>query len=328
LLPFESCNLGSINVAAFVRGKSFDYARMSERVRLAVHFLDNIIDANRYPLPQIADITRANRKIGLGVMGFADALIQMAVPYDSWRAVEIADDLMSFIEREAIRASVELAKQRGAFPNFAASAWHERGRPPLRNATVTAIAPTGTISIIAGCSSGIEPLYAVSYIRRVLEGAELVEVHPLFQQAAVERGFLREGLLGRIAQGGLTREREVPDELKRLFVTAYDVAPEWHVRMQAAFQRHCDNAVSKTVNLPSQATPADVAYVFRLAYALGCKGITVYRDGSRKEQVLSTIAHVPVSSASGVETCPDCTAELTKSDRCAYCVACGWSRCG
>src|SRR5215831_14299045 len=267
LLPFESCNLGSINVARFVEGGRIDYGQLKPAVHEAIHFLDNVIDANRYPLPQIEAITRRNRKIGLGVMGWADALIELGVPYDSERALELAEELMRFLFHEAIEASAALADVRGGFPNFQGSLWDRRGMRRLRNATLTAIAPTGTISIIAGCSSGIEPLYAVSYVRRMLEGTRLYEVHPLFRHTAIERGFYSQELLARIAQTGrLTDADGVPADVRSLFVTAYDVAPEWHVRMQAAFQKHCDNAVSKTANLPADATAEEVARVYRLAY--------------------------------------------------------------
>jgi ribonucleoside-diphosphate reductase alpha chain len=217
---------------------------------------------------------------------------------------------------------------RGAFPNFKRSLWDQRGMRPLRNATVTAIAPTGTISIIAGCSSGIEPLYAVSYVRRVLDGTLLYEVHPLFRRMALERGFYSDELLQKIAETGrVTGIPEVPLDVQRLFVTAYDVAPEWHVRMQAAFQKHCDNSISKSVNLPREATPEDVARVYTLSYELGCKGITVYRDGSREDQVLSVGGDNGTSRKTSDALCPDCSHVLNTADRCSYCLACGWSRC-
>jgi ribonucleoside-diphosphate reductase alpha chain len=327
LLPFESCNLGSINVARFVRPGGFDYERMGAAVRTAVRFLDNVIEVNRYPLPQIETITRANRKIGLGVMGWADALIRLGVRYDSQEAVALAEELMRLVAHEALEESAALADRRGPFPNFRHSLWDRRGMRPVRNATVTAIAPTGTISIIAGCSSGIEPLYAVSYVRNVLEGTRLVEVHPLFRELALARGFYSESLMRRIAETGrVTGVAGVPEDVQRLFVTAYDVAAEWHVRMQAAFQKHCDNAVSKTVNLPHGATVGEVANVYRLAYEAGCKGITVYRDGSRYGQVLQV--GEPVTDTEDHARCPDCGAVLSEGEGCWYCLACGWSRCG
>ncbi|HEY3358498.1 MAG TPA: adenosylcobalamin-dependent ribonucleoside-diphosphate reductase [Polyangia bacterium] len=329
LLPFESCNLASLNVARFVRDGAIDRPRLEAAVRTAVHFLDNVIDANRYPLPEIAAITRANRKIGLGVMGFADLCIRCGVPYDSEAALGLAEQVMGFVEEVSRAASAELARTRGPFPNWAVSRWAAAGGPPLRHATTTTIAPTGTISIIAGCSSGIEPLYAVSFVRRVLEGTRLVEVHPLFREVALARGFYSEDLMREVAQrGSVAGVAAVPEDVRRLFVTAYDIAPEWHVRMQAAFQRHVHNSVSKTINFPASATPEDVARGYRLAYELGCKGVTVYRDRSRDEQVLSfgdDAAHVARGDA---EPCPDCGAPVAVDQGCRICRECGWSRCG
>jgi ribonucleoside-diphosphate reductase alpha chain len=291
LLPFESCNLGSINLSKMVlreEGKSsVDWERLRRTTHQAVHFLDNVIDANRYPLEQIGQQTRANRKIGLGVMGWADMLIMLGVPYNSAEAVRVAEEVMGFIQREGREASKKLAEERGAFPNFAGSIFG--GTEEVRNATVTTIAPTGTLSIIAGCSSGIEPLFAVSYVRTVMEGTKLIEVNPLFEEVARERGFWSRELMERIAEtGSLHGFEEVPEDVRRLFVTAHDITPVEHVSMQAAFQRYVDNAVSKTVNFPRTASPRDVEEVYMLAYRLGCKGVTVYRDGSREDQVLST----------------------------------------
>ena len=287
LLPYESCNLGSINLSKMVNedGK-IDWDRLRRTVRTAVHFLDNIIDVNRYPLPEIEKMTRANRKIGLGVMGFAEALIKLGIPYNSEEGIKTAEKIMSFIEDEAVKMSVELAEVRGSFPNFEGSVWEKRGLSAMRNATVTTIAPTGTISIIAGTSSGIEPLFAISFIRNVM-GTQLFEVNPLFEKVAKERGFYSVELMRKIARTGSVKDlKEVPEDVQRLFVTALDVAPEWHVRMQATFQKYVDNAVSKTVNLPYEATIEDVRRIYLLAYKLKCKGITVFRYGSRKEQVL------------------------------------------
>jgi ribonucleoside-diphosphate reductase alpha chain len=291
LLPFESCNLGSINLAKMVlRGEgksSVDWEKLRRTTRRAVHFLDNVIDANRYPLKQIGEQTRANRKIGLGVMGWADMLIMLGVPYNSAEAVRVAEEVMGFIQREGREASKALAAERGGFPNFADSIYG--GTEEVRNATVTTIAPTGTLSIIAGCSSGIEPLFAVSYVRTVMEGTKLIEVNPFFEEVARERGFWSRELMERIAEtGSLHGFEEVPEDVRRLFVTAHDITPVEHVSMQAAFQRYVDNAVSKTVNFPRTASPRDVEEVYLLAYRLGCKGVTVYRDGSREDQVLST----------------------------------------
>jgi ribonucleoside-diphosphate reductase alpha chain len=286
LLPYESCNLGSINLSKMVKDDIL-WDKLRYTVRASVHFLDNVIDVNKYPLPQIESITKANRKIGLGVMGFADMLIKLGIPYDSKDALMMAEKLMSFISKEAIQKSVELAEEKGSFPNFKGSLWEKKGYKMIRNATVTTIAPTGTISIIAGCSSGIEPLFAVSFVRNVLEGTKLLEVNPVFEEVAKRRGFYSADLMMEIAKKGSIQEIDgIPDDVKRLFVTALDIAPEWHVRMQAAFQKYTDNAVSKTINLPHDASVEDVRDAFLLAYKLGCKGITVYRYGSKKEQVL------------------------------------------
>ncbi|MBI5639410.1 MAG: vitamin B12-dependent ribonucleotide reductase [Nitrospirae bacterium] len=287
LLPFESCNLGSINLAKMVNEGSVDYQKLKKTVWKAVHFLDNVIDVNKYPIQKIDEVTKSNRKIGLGVMGWADMLIQMGVPYNSDRAISLAEEVMGFIQREGKNASVALAEQRGVFPNFVGSIYD--GKMGLRNATVTTIAPTGTLSILAGCSSGVEPLFAVSFVRNVMEGTKLIEVNPYFEKVAKERGFWSRDLMERVAEKGSLHDfDEIPDDIKAVFVTAHDITPMEHVAMQAAFQKYVDNAVSKTVNFPHDATPQDVEDVYMLAYKLNCKGVTVYRDGSREEQVLST----------------------------------------
>ncbi len=289
LLPYEACNLGSINLARLVRDGRLDWARLGEVTRLAVRFLDNVIEVNNYPLPKIDEMTRANRKIGLGVMGWADMLIALGVAYDSPEAVALADQVMRAVREEGHAASREIARARGSFPNFKGSIFDKPGAEPMRNATVTTIAPTGTISIIANSSSGIEPLFAISYIRTVLDQSRLVEVNPTFERIARERGFYSAELMERIAEAGTVRGMdEVPEDIQRVFATAHDITPEVHVRMQAAFQKHTDNAVSKTVNFPTDATEEEVDKVFRLAYELDCKGVTIYRDGSRENQVLST----------------------------------------
>jgi ribonucleoside-diphosphate reductase alpha chain len=287
LLPYESCNLGSVNLSRMVENGKVNWNKLREIVRNAVLFLDNVIDANRFPLKQIEEMTRANRKIGLGVMGFADMLIKFGVPYDSEEALRLAEKLMKFVTEEARQKSVELGEKRGSFPNFEKSVWKDKYNS-MRNATITTIAPTGSISIIAGCSSGIEPLFAVSFMRKVLEGARLFEINPLFEMTAKARGFYGAGLLEETARTGSVQGiKGVPEDVKRVFVTALDIKPEWHVKMQAAFQKCTDNAVSKTVNLSSDATVEDVEKVFWLAYRLKCKGITVYRYGSKPEQVLN-----------------------------------------
>jgi ribonucleoside-diphosphate reductase alpha chain len=283
LLPFESCNLGSINLARMINKGSIDWEKLEKTIVLGVRFLDNIIDINKYPLPQIEEITRANRKIGLGVMGFADMLVQLGIPYDSDEAIQTAEEIMRSIKERSHATSHKLAQERGVFPNFKGSIYKQ----PMRNATTTTVAPTGTISIIAGCSSGIEPLFAVSYVRNVLEGTKLIEVNPYFEALAKERGFYSEDLMMKIAKTGtLAGIDEIPDEVKRVFVTAFDIAPQWHVKMQAAFQKYCDNAVSKTINFRNVVDIKEVEKAFMLAYELKCKGITIYRYGSKAQQVL------------------------------------------
>jgi len=289
LLPYESCNLGSVNLARMVKEDGeIDWNELRKSVWTGVHFLDNVIDANKYPIPEIERMTKGNRKIGLGVMGFADMLFQMGVAYNSEKAVEIAESVMKFIEEEAKKASAKLAEKRGAFPNFERSIYNKPGAPKLRNATATTIAPTGTLSIIAGCSSGIEPLFAIAYVRRVMDNTELLEVHPVFEKITRKEGFYSLELIRKIAKsGGVQGLEEVPEKWRNVFIVAYGVSPEWHVRVQAAFQKYTDNAVSKTINFPVDATQEDVEKVYLLAYKLGCKGVTVYRDKSREGQVLS-----------------------------------------
>ena len=310
LLPYESCNLGSINLNTVLNGKDIDWKKLEEITKTAVHFLDNVIDANHYPLPQIERITKANRKIGLGVMGLADVLLQKNIPYDSEEALKVAEEIISFIHIKAHEVSQALAQKRGAFPNFKGSLYDKAGQKPLRNATVITIAPTGTLSLIAGCSSGIEPIFAKSYVRHVLEGEALSETH-------------------------------TGEALK----TAHEISPQWHVRMQSLFQSYSDNAVSKTVNLPHSATIEDVRKVYGLAYELQCKGITIYRDRSKESQVLSTTPQIDITPqpngavqitlkpARGESTqvselrCPECHELLEHEEGCTFCRSCGYMKC-
>jgi ribonucleoside-diphosphate reductase alpha chain len=292
LLPYESCNLGSINLSNMVACEEgrprVDYDKLRETVHTSVRFLDNVIDMNNYPLPQIRQMTMGNRKIGLGVMGFADMLLKLGIPYDSDEALAVGQETMSFIQEESTAASCNLARERGPFPNHEVSVFPERRCAPRRNATTTTIAPTGTISIIAGTSSGIEPVFALSYIRNVMDNDHLVEVHPLFAAEMRQRGLYSAGLMEEISKkGSLKHVDGIPAEVARVFVTAHDITPEAHLRMQAAFQKYTDNAVSKTVNFPADATREDIRKVYLLAYRLSCKGVTVYRDRSREEQVLN-----------------------------------------
>ena len=304
LLPYESCNLGSINLIKMVRSDTsspqIDWEKLRETTRLAVHFLDNVIDMNKFPLQQIEQMTKANRKIGLGVMGFAEMLIKLGVPYNSDEAIELAEKVMSFIQEESRRESHALALRRGTFPNFQNSIYSDG--PSIRNATLTTIAPTGTLSILADTSSGIEPIFAISYYREVMDKTKLVETNRLFEETARARGFYSEELMKKIAEKGSLHDiDEVPEDVKKIFVTAHDITPIWHIRMQAAFQKYTDNAVSKTVNFANNATPDGVREVYLLAYKMDCKGVTIYRDGSREEQVLYIAHSKEKPSAEGTE---------------------------
>lgn len=291
LLPYESCNLGSINMARFLTGSPrrprIDYEQLKDTIRLAVRFLDDVVDMSHFPLPEIEAMTKGNRKIGLGIMGFADLLIQLNIPYDSAEALALAEQIMRFLWDVGREASAELAVERGMFPNFKGSRLESAGQR-LRNATVTTIAPTGTISIIADCSPGIEPLYGISFVRTVMDDTRLVSLHPAFIRHVKRAGIYSKELIRRVAaRESIQPLTEIPEPIRRLFVTAHDISPEHHVRMQAAFQKYSDSGVSKTINLPPTASQEDVASAFRLAYQLGCKGITVFRSGSREKQVMA-----------------------------------------
>jgi ribonucleoside-diphosphate reductase alpha chain len=315
LLPYESCNLGSINLSKMIEDGNINWDKLRDTVRAAVHFLDNVIDENKYPLLEIEKQTLANRKIGLGVMGFADMLILLGIPYNSEQAIKTAEKVMKFIYDEGRMMSEEIGKRRGSFPSFKDSTWAKKHKY-MRNATVTTIAPTGSIGVIAGASSGIEPLFAISYMRHVAEsiGKDLIEVNILFENTAIRENFYSDELMEKVSRKSSIQDvKEIPENIRRIFVTAHDISPEWHVRMQAAFQKYTDNAVSKTINFPSSATPQDIEKAYLIAYRLGCKGITVYRDRSRQVQVITTVdampmpmsenGAVPLEFSGGCETC-------------------------
>lgn len=354
LLPYESCNLGSINLAAMMRDGQFDFDKFQGIIGWAVRFLDNVIDANRYPLDAIAEVTRGNRKIGLGIMGLADVLIEMGLPYDCLEARRFADRVASTLQLQAHRASCELAEERGVFPHFKGSKFDVPGGEQLRNAAVTTVAPTGTLSLIANCSSGIEPLFALSYFRNILGEDRAVERHPRFEDYARRQGFHSEGLMEALAECGslsdLNRSSgyaaQIPEEAKRIFKTAHEVPFPEHLRMQATFQAHTDSAVSKTINLRAGATIEDVVEAYRLAHELGCKGITIFRDSSKRQQILrkpavqlemksitqraSTI--VPPSEKTLQQElartiCPDCHGPIDHASGCLVCRVCGYTVC-
>jgi ribonucleoside-diphosphate reductase alpha chain len=292
LLPFEPCVLGSINLSQMVKrrngGWEADFDKIRKTVRDAVHFLDNVIDMNQYPLPEIAGMAKGNRKIGLGVMGLAHFFIRLGIPYNSPKALEVVKGLMSFIQYQARERSIELAEERGVFPNYKGSVYDRPGGMRLRNATVTTIAPTGTLSLLANCSSGIEPLFAIQYARRALEGMEFQITDPLFLELGEKEGFLNSELMDAISEGASLRELpQVPQHIKEVFVTAFEIPPSWHIKIQAAFQEYTDNAVSKTINFPRDATREEVREAFLMAYQERCKGITIYRSGSKSGQVLA-----------------------------------------
>lgn len=347
LLPYESCNLGSINLSKMVVGvngkRQVDWGRLKRVIRSATHFLDNVIDMSRYPIEEIEKMVEANRKIGLGVMGWADMLVQLKIPYNTDRALKLAERVMKFIDTESQKMSEELAESRGAFSNFKGSIFDKKGAKKVRNATTTTIAPTGTISIIASCSSGVEPLFAISYIRQnILDtGDELLEVNPYFEEIARSEGFYSEELMRKIAKKGSIQDmEEIPKKIRDIFVTSLDINPEDHIKMQAAFQKYTDNAVSKTINFPNTATTEDIDKAYRTAYKYGCKGLTVYRDKSRDMQVLNIGAqkkktdknehnHEDNSSSQGKkgDKCPECGKKMRQVEGCSTCPGCGFSYC-
>jgi len=316
LLPYESCTLGSINLTTMVSGSSIDWEKLQRTVRTAIHFLDNVIEVNKFILPEVEAVTKGNRKIGLGVMGLAEMLIQLHLPYTSQEALNLADELMSVISHEAREQSAALARERGSFPYFKGSLWEKRGLSHLRNASLLTIAPTGTISIIAGTTSGIEPLFALSFYREVMDGVKLLEVNPIFKHQLQEDGLYSESLIKSLAQSGSIQQREdIPAHYKNIFQTAFDIPSLWHIKMQAAFQHHCDNAVSKTINLSPDTPPQEVKEAYLLAHQLKCKGITIYRYGTKKSQVLhlgetpGERGHPPYSKVDAEHTaeCRECS---------------------
>jgi ribonucleoside-diphosphate reductase alpha chain len=317
LLPYEACVLGSINLSALSGTGSFDWDRLDRLTDLGIRFLDNCIDASVFPLPQIAGAARGSRKVGLGVMGFADALVDLGIPFDDEAAIRFAGDVMKRMAARATISSRALAVTRGPYPNFARSLDAQRGNPPIRNATRIAIAPTGSLSLIAGCSSGIEPLFGVAYERHVLDGSTLVEISPRFERMATDAGVWPDVRTRVLASGRVREFVEIPREIRALFPTAHEISPEHHVRLQAACQMHVDNAVSKTVNLPAEAAIGQVTEIYRTAFELGCKGITVYRHGAKSGQVFQSI------SSPGL--CPDCRGALEFAEGATLCRACGFS---
>jgi ribonucleoside-diphosphate reductase alpha chain len=316
LLPYESCTLGSINLSRMVSGKSINYNRLKKTVHDAVHFLDNVIEINKYPLSQIEKTSKGTRKSGIGVMGFAEMLIKLEIPYNSEEAVSEAEKVMSFISRESKTASAALGEKRGNFGHYKGSAYDTPQTQHMRNATTTTIAPTGTISIIAGTSSGIEPLFAIAQVRKVLDGKSLSEINPLFVEIAKREGIYKKKLMGEIADGKSLQDiKSVPSHLKALFMTSHDISPEQHIKIQAAFQKYTDNAVSKTVNFRSGATKSDIAKAYLLAHKYGCKGVTIYRDGSRQMQVLNIGSEKKESVKIVPRPRPECTIGITERIR-------------
>jgi len=321
LLPYESCNLGSINVSQFVTAGAINYEDLRATVHHAVHFLDNVLDANSYPVEAVREVTLGNRKIGLGIMGFADLLTELRIPYASAPAIALAEELMGFIQSEAKLASAALAKRRGPFPNFPNSRLSAEKQGPLRNACVTSIAPTGTISLLANCSSGIEPFFALSYRREVIGATKTIDVHSALLEMLRSEGSDSEALLRQLRSSGRLDRTSASPELRNLFATAHEITPEWHIRMQAAFQKFIDTSVSKTINLPNSAGPEAVAGAYQLAFQTGCKGVTVFRDGCKAQQVIRAGMDLDA------EHCPECGNPLVMQGGCRNCPSCGYSIC-
>ena len=335
LLPYEACNLGSINLAKAAENKKINWEKLRTTIHASIHFLDNVIDVNNYPLKETENMCKANRRIGLGVMGFADLLCQLELRYDSQEAVELAREIMMFISIESDKSSIELAKTKGHFPNFKISIYKDG--TPIRNATRTTISPTGTISMIADCSSGIEPLFAICFTKTVMDGKELLYINPYFEKIAREKGFYSDELMKKIANRGTIQDIEdIPQEIRDVFRVGYDISPYWHVKIQAAFQEFTDNAVSKTVNFPNWASTKEVEEVYMHAYELGCKGITIYRDGSKDVQVITVNLEQKkmqmIKEKQRIqlikkekESCPECNSQMQLIDNCSTCQICGYS---
>jgi len=324
LLDFEACNLGSLNISKFVLpdGSDLDWQSLGIAISYAVRFLDNVIVANHWPIPEIRKVSLGNRKIGLGIMGFADVLVLLGIRYDSDQAVDFAKLLGQFLQEHAHKASCKLAEKRGSFPNWQGSTWDTDFNTPMRNAACTTIAPTGSISIIARCSGGIEPIFNLAYKRRALDGDEFVQLHPLLEQLGTEQGWMNEKVKTMLMAGtDIWDIPGIPKNLAEVLVTAHQIAPEWHVRIQAAFQSNIDNAVSKTVNLPVGATVEDIGGIFQLAYDLNCKGVTVYRDNSRENQVLS--AAQPIIESDEVSLGPRPRSRVTTGKTSKFRMGCG-----
>ncbi|MDD4983765.1 MAG: adenosylcobalamin-dependent ribonucleoside-diphosphate reductase [Candidatus ainarchaeum sp.] len=344
LLPYESCNLGSINLAAFVEDGKIQWDELKKVAELGVRFLDDLIDMNRFPTETIDLMSKSSRKIGLGVMGLADVFYLLKIPYNSDEALYLADKIMKFIEDAAIEYSSKLGQERGSFPAFKGSLWERQSYPCMRNAAITTVAPTGTLSMIADVSSGIEPFFSLVYTKTVLSGQDFVYVNKYLEEELRKKGLYNDAIIYKIKDAGSLQDiEEIPEDLKRVFVVSSDIAPEWHIRMQAVFQKRVHSAVSKTINMQNNATIEDVSKAYKLAYDLKCKGLTIYRDGSRQVQVLTkgdksqnqekiTAKDNPVSKQKTMveipkDECPVCKKKMVAKEGCYTCVSCGYSKC-